>query len=232
MFERFVPGARGRSRRRAVLIASLALHAGVAVALVVGSVFHVAEIAPPLVAVVFAAAPEPPPPPPPPPSVRKRTTPPHQASTPAPRPVPQVAPAVAPTPEPPATPDPPGSPDGPIGDGRPDGRTGGHPDSTGTTPPPSAPPPRPRNVAPHALDAQKIAGALPHLPALVKAQRPGDSRFLAKLCVDRAGAVSSVGVLSGIPGADESIVATLREWRYRPQPIPVCFVTEFVFSVH
>jgi hypothetical protein len=38
-------------------------------------------------------------------------------------------------------------------------------------------------------------------------------------------------VLSGIPGADADIVATLRAWRYKPQAIPVCFVTQLTYDI-
>ena len=88
-------------------------------------------------------------------------------------------------------------------------------------------------MAPHALDAQRLPGAMPHLPASVIGARRGlgDTTFTARLCVDQSGAISSVTVLSGIPGADADIVATLRGWRYSPQPIPVCFVTQLVYDV-
>jgi hypothetical protein len=97
----------------------------------------------------------------------------------------------------------------------------------------SAPAPKPRNLPPHALDAQRLAGAMPHLPAAVIGARRGlgESTFTARLCLDTAGSVSSVTVLAGIPGADADIVATLRAWRYKPQPIPVCFVTQFTYEI-
>ena len=66
MFDRYVSGGRPSWKRRGLLIGSLVLHGGVALALVIGSWFHVAELTPPLLAVVFLSAPEPPPPPPPP----------------------------------------------------------------------------------------------------------------------------------------------------------------------
>ncbi|HEY1587306.1 MAG TPA: hypothetical protein VGH63_16535, partial [Polyangia bacterium] len=96
-----------------------------------------------------------------------------------------------------------------------------------------APAPKPRNLPPHALDAQRLAGAMPHLPAAVIGARRGlgESTFTARLCLDTAGAVSSVTVLAGIPGADADIVSTLRAWRYRPQAIPVCFVTQFTYEI-
>jgi hypothetical protein len=55
--------------------------------------------------------------------------------------------------------------------------------------------------------------------------------FTAKVCIDQSGAVSQVQPLVDIPGADEALIATIRTWRYRPQPIPVCFVASWVFSI-
>jgi periplasmic protein TonB len=228
MFDRFVLGSRPSWKRRAVLIASLSLHGAALVALVVASYFQVAEIAPPPLAIVFLSAPEPPPPPSPP--AHKKAPEPRRVTTPSPHPQPTLTPPSEPQPTTTsdnATPD---------GKGPPDGIPGGDPNSppgTNGPPGPSAPAPRPRNVAPHALDAQKIAGALPHLPSSVRSARRGlgDTNFTARICVDQSGRVSSVSVLQNIPGADDSILATLREWRYKPQPIPVCFITQLVFDV-
>ena len=38
-------------------------------------------------------------------------------------------------------------------------------------------------------------------------------------------------MLAGIPDADDSIVATLRGWRYRPLPLPLCFEQNLAFRV-
>jgi hypothetical protein len=195
---------------------------------------HVAELTPPLLSVVFWSAPRP---------MSAAETPashPHAMHRPKPAahalvaptaPQPQAPPSADLREGPPST-DPPGPP-GPPG-----------PPCLGAncaTAPPcagagciSAPAPKPpRNVGPHALDAERIAGATPHLPAaVIDAHRGlGESRFVARMCVDTAGVVSSVTVLAGIPGADADIVATLRGWRYKPQPIPVCFVTELLYDV-
>ncbi len=74
---------------------------------------------------------------------------------------------------------------------------------------------------------------MPHLPASVIGARRGlgESTFTARVCVDQAGAVSSVNVLAGIPGADADIVSALRGWRYKPQPIPVCFITQLTYEI-
>lgn len=233
MFDRYVSGGRPSWKRRGLLIGSLVLHGGVALALVIGSWFHVAELTPPLLAVVFLSAPEPPPPPPPPGRPKAK---PHPATA---RPQPTTPtltpPPIAPEPTPPED----GQGD-PAGKGPSDGHgpLDGDPTSKSTGCPSGncsvgAPAPRPRNVPPHTLDAQRVAGAMPHLPASVIGARRGlgETTFTARLCVDQSGAVSSVTVLSGIPGADADIVSTVRGWRYRPQPIPVCFITQFVYDV-
>ena len=234
MFDRFAAPRRPSWTRRSLLIGSLVLHGAVALALVIGSCFQVAELTPPLLAIVFLSTPEPPPPPPPP-GRRQATE--RRAKT-------QRLAAPSQTVTPPTAPEPTPPDDGtgaPNSDGPPDGNgpLGGDPHSP--TPPCTgancgsvgAAAPRPRNLPPHALDAQRIAGAMPHLPSSVIGARRGlgETTFTARLCVEQSGAVSSVTVLSGIPGADSGIVSTVRGWRYKPQPIPVCFITQFVYDV-
>ena len=109
------------------------------------------------------------------------------------------------------------------------------PSADGVTPPDStapadstAPPPAAYQIA-----TERIAGADPHLPDAVKRRLRGkaEQSFSARICVGTDGNVADVTVLQGIAGADESLTATLRAWRYATQPIPVCFVTQLVFSV-
>jgi len=70
------------------------------------------------------------------------------------------------------------------------------------------------------------------LPDVVKAQRRGSVVTGSyKVCIGQSGSISSVDVVSGIPGADDSIVSTLRGWRYKPQAIPICFIQFFEFQV-
>ncbi|HEX4457362.1 MAG TPA: hypothetical protein VIA18_05305, partial [Polyangia bacterium] len=87
--------------------------------------------------------------------------------------------------------------------------------------------------AAYQIATERIAGADPHLPDAVKRRLSGkpEQSFSARICVGTDGAVADVTVLRGIAGADDSLVATLREWKYAPQPIPVCFVAQLVFSV-
>ena len=92
---------------------------------------------------------------------------------------------------------------------------------------------KPRNVNARTLDSQQISHADPHLPEIVRIQRKGtgDARFAAKVCVNTDGRVYSVNPLSSIPGADDSIVSTMKSWTYKPQPVSVCFVANIVFDL-
>lgn len=87
--------------------------------------------------------------------------------------------------------------------------------------------------AAYQIATERIAGADPHLPDAVKRRLRGkpEQSFSARICVGTDGSVADVTVLQGIAGADDSLTATLRAWRYAAQPIPVCFVTQLVFSV-
>jgi hypothetical protein len=92
---------------------------------------------------------------------------------------------------------------------------------------------KPRNVAARTLDSQQLNHPDPHLPDIVRAQRrgTGDARFTAKVCVNNDGRVYQVNVLSGIPGADDAIVGTIRQWTYRPQPVSVCFIQNLIYDL-
>jgi hypothetical protein len=92
---------------------------------------------------------------------------------------------------------------------------------------------KPKNVAARTLDNQQLAHADPHLPDIVRIQRrgTGDARFAAKVCVNNEGRVYQVNVLSSIPGGDDSIVNTIKQWTYKPQPVSVCFVANIVYDL-
>lgn len=98
---------------------------------------------------------------------------------------------------------------------------------------PVKPPVKPKNVGAHMLDGQELFHPDPHLPEVVKTQRhgTGEAMFTGKICVDTYGKVFQVNVLHGIPGADEKIVETMRNWTYRPQPVSVCFLANIVFDI-
>ena len=113
-------------------------------------------------------------------------------------------------------------------------RPDGDPYGTGTgTQPPEATPRAVRNIA-HDLDPSQILyHPEPHLPDPVKARyrTSGEALFIAKVCIDRSGRVFRTDVIQGIEGADQTILATIHEWRYRQQPIPVCFAARWIFTI-
>jgi serine/threonine-protein kinase len=96
-----------------------------------------------------------------------------------------------------------------------------------------APPQKPKNVNARTLDSQQVFHPDPQLPAIVRSQRrgTGDARFAAKVCVGNDGRVYQVNVLSSIPGADEMIASTIKQWIYKPQPVSVCFVANIVYDL-
>jgi serine/threonine protein kinase len=98
---------------------------------------------------------------------------------------------------------------------------------------PMLPAQKPKNVAAHTLDAQQLYHPDPHLPEIVFIQRrgTGDARFTAKFCVNNDGKVYQVSVLQSIPGADDAIVNTMKQWTYKAQPVSVCTVQNLVFDL-
>ena len=106
--------------------------------------------------------------------------------------------------------------------------------ATTTSTPPSAPPqPLPEVVPALMIKQSKISsGDDPHLPEVVKVLHPCDDLVgIYRACIEPSGTISSVEVMQSIPGADTELAATLKAWRFQPQPKPVCFWQTFVFHV-
>jgi protein TonB len=233
MFDRYVQGTKPSWKRRFLLTASLGLHAVAAVALIIYSFIHVEEITPPALSLTFFSAPPPPPPPPPPAAHKKTESHPHiekkmvQPTT--------VQPIVQPKQEEKEEESDDEGEEGGVEGGVAGGVKGGVVGGVvgGTLGGTQGPPPKAKNVPPHYLDAQAIYKPDPHLPDIIRIQRKGtgESRFMAKVCVDQAGKVNQVSVIQGIPGADNDIVSTIRTWKYKPQPIPVCFMGQWLFTI-
>ncbi len=237
MFDRYVAD---KKRRRPLLYAAFVgssiLEAGVIIFFVIYSFIHVDEVQPPPLTVQFIATATPPPPPPPPPKAasNKPKTPPKVVK-------PVLQPTVVPTTIQPRTePEPPEEKDTGASDGVPGGVEGGVAGGVVGAPPPPAPPkeepkppPKPKVVPAILIKKDKISsGDDPHLPDVVKAQRRGSVVTGSyKVCIGKEGTISSVDVVSSIPGADESIVSTLRGWRYKPQNIPICFIQFLEFHI-
>jgi hypothetical protein len=132
---------------------------------------------------------------------------------------------------------------------------GGEPTDTGTCTCPACGPPalekvpdppkvvieRPIIVAPPALKAQRISGeTLISPPDIVKTQMQRDDHKKSigtfKLCVDTAGAVSSVTTLASTkyPAYDAKLMTAIRAWGYKPfmvgdKPVAVCSTVSFVY---
>ena len=226
MFDRYVQGTKPSWKRRAVLTASLALHGIALVVLVVYSFVHVEEITPPALSLTFFSAP-PPPPPPPPPAAHKKVEHKIEKKIVTPTTVPQL---VQPKQEEEKDDDAgeEGGVEGGVAGGVAGGTVGGVVGGTG--PVPAA---KPKNVAPHMLEQQKLAGDMPHLPDIVKIQRKGTGLAISmvKVCIDQGGNVNQVSIIQGIPGADQAIMSTIRGWKYKPQPIPICSMVKFEFQI-
>ncbi|MCS6914104.1 MAG: protein kinase [Myxococcota bacterium] len=100
--------------------------------------------------------------------------------------------------------------------------------------PASAPEPeQPKNVAAALTRGDRLEGALPSLPAVLRSQYRGTGPLTLayRVCVDRNGQVSTVQPVAGAHPADDSVLEAVRSWRYRPRPIPVCFVETFTFVI-
>jgi protein TonB len=236
MFDRYVADKkRKRPLLYAAFVGSTVLEAGLIIFFIIYSFIHVDEVQPPPLTVQFVnSAPPPPPPPPPPKAANKPKTPPK-----VPKPVMQpnevpkfIQPKTAP--EPPEEKDT-GNAEGGMEGGVEGGVAGGV--VTGAPPPPPKeepkPPPKPKVVPAILIKKDKISsGDDPHLPDVVKAQRRGSVVSGSyKVCIGQTGSISSVDVMQGIPGADDTIISTVRQWRYKPQAIPICFIQYFEFHI-
>ena len=229
MFDRYVQGTKPSWKRRAVLTVSLALHAIAAIALVVYSFVHVEEITPPALSLTFFSAP-PPPPPPPPPAAHKKVEHKIEKKIVTPTTVPTLVQPKQEEQKPDEDDGEEGGVEGGVAGGVKGGVLGGVVGGTGTP----GPPPKAKNVPPHMLEQQKLSGDMPHLPDIVKIQRKGTGEAVAmvKICIDQSGHVNQVSVIQGIPGADNDILSTVRSWKYKPQPIPICSMVKFEFSIN
>ncbi len=110
-------------------------------------------------------------------------------------------------------------------------------------PPPPPPPAPPQNVAPQAVEANRIAGEKMIVPDDVtktEISRSGKDRLVGsyKVCLSTEGNIVAVNQLksTGFPSYDQKIVSTIRgEWRYRAfvvngKPAPVCTAVTFIYS--
>jgi periplasmic protein TonB len=249
MFDRYVVARTQVSwGRRALIIASVFLHVGAGVGLMIWSFFHVEEIVPPAMSLTVFSAPPPPPPPPPPAAHHK--TPEHVTPKVIPHEIVQptsVQKIVQPKeeekkPEPDEKDEPDGEEGGEEGGvaggvkggvkgGVVGGQLGGQIGGNGTDV--KAPVVTPRTVAGFTLLAQQISHPDPHLPQSVMAARPHqDVKGMYKVCIRNDGRIMDVIPMTPIAGADSAIAEQIKaSWVYKPQPVPICFVAALTFKV-
>jgi protein TonB len=108
-------------------------------------------------------------------------------------------------------------------------------------PPPPPPPAPPQNIAPTALEQQRVSGdknIFPDDVTKTEIQRSGKTQLMVpvKVCIDRGGAIASVKVMksSGFPAYDQKLTREINKWRYRPfmvngAPTPVCSAIQFIY---
>jgi protein TonB len=102
--------------------------------------------------------------------------------------------------------------------------------------------PPPQNVAPQALEGQRVAGdknIVPDDVTKVEISRAGKEKIVGsfKLCIDTDGKPSAVKQLksTGFSKYDEKIVAGIKTWRYKPYEVngkaaAVCTAVTFIYS--
>jgi hypothetical protein len=81
-------------------------------------------------------------------------------------------------------------------------------------------------VPPMVLDREGLAHETPHLPNAHESDIAG----AYMLFVDRKGQVVRVDVVESIAGGDDAVMATLRRWTFKPQPVPIRSLVRLVFS--
>jgi protein TonB len=230
MFDNFVAGRKPSWKRRALIMVSLALHGGAALGLLIWSVFHVEELAPPAVSLTFFSAAPPPPPPPPPPAGRKPVEhkPKVQKVVQQPTEIPKLVQPNLEKPEEPEEEGEEGGVEGGVPGGVPGGVVGGVLGGTLGAPPP----PAPKVVASFVLDQQRISYPDPHPPPNV-GSKGQTLRGAYRICVRQDGHISDITVITPVSGADATIIEQLkRTWVYKPQPLPVCTTRNFVFVIN
>jgi protein TonB len=226
-----------------LLVSMLLFHAVLFITMWVKTIWDIEQLERPKSAVDLAIAPPPPPPPPPPKGGAK---PKDVQITPKKIKVRDIIqPVKIEKDKAPEVPTESGDPNGVEG-GVEGGVVGGDLAGAVAAPPPPPPPPppaAPQNVAPQALDANRISGEKNIVPDDVtktEISRSGKDRLIGsfKVCISLEGNISQVNQLksTGFPAYDQKIVSTIRgEWRYRPfmvngKAAPVCTAVTFIYS--
>jgi periplasmic protein TonB len=230
MFDRYAAATAPSWGRRALIMASILLHVTAGIALAIYSIFHIEEIAPPAISLTFFSAP---PPPPPPPAGHKKTTPHTEIKKPVTQIVQPKPDAIfqpkkeEPKPEEKDEEGEEGGVEGGVKCGVAGGTVGGVVGSTGK-------PTGGKTVPMFTLMASVISAPDPHLPDEFKAQHPNQTvKGMYKVCLNTDGSIADVTTMTPVPGQDGTIISQVKSsWKYKPQPLPVCFVKPFLFKIN
>ncbi len=104
--------------------------------------------------------------------------------------------------------------------------------AAGGTEPKPAPQPDPKVVRSTLIEKDRLTEVVPHLPDAVKREHCGKTLHSSyKLCVALNGTINSVSIIDPVPGANYAIIDALYRWKYKPQPVPVCFVQHFAHEL-
>jgi hypothetical protein len=234
MFDRYTAAIAPSWGRRALAIASVALHVSAGIVLVIYSIMYIEEVTPPAVSLRFF-------------SVAPSSAPPaasnHHKSKREPKPVTNAliptaaSKLVEPKPKEPiadsddqTNDDGPGDSQGPPGPPGPPGVPGGPPDGK----PNNTAERKIRDAAAFTLLASRVRADLPHLPEWFTAQHPKQTvHGTFRICLDTSGHVSDVSTILSIAGnVDGALMQQIKDnWLYRPQALPVCFAQPFSFHI-
>ncbi len=94
--------------------------------------------------------------------------------------------------------------------------------------------PKPRNVPAHKLKqllVHKVDFKIP--PGVLDKHRGETLRIAVLMCIEQSGRVdvARTRILAGVPGANSVVLRALRQWRYKPQPLPLCAPVHFKVEV-
>ena len=221
MFDLIMGNVKHAPRPRATpVIVSIAVHASVVGAVLVGTLVFVTAPVPEVPVMMAFVAPPPPPPPPPAPPDR----PPEKGESPKPSP---AAAGVAPIVQPSEIEAEPALEDeeevGGVDDGVPGGIMGGVVGGLISEIPPPPPPPPPQPEAPRG--PVRVGGQIkeptlihrvdPEYPLLAQASQI-EGVVILEAIVDQEGRIESLKVLRSAPVFDRAALAAVRQWRYSP----------------
>ncbi|MBI4820591.1 MAG: protein kinase [Deltaproteobacteria bacterium] len=109
----------------------------------------------------------------------------------------------------------------------------------GFSPPPDSPPVEakpsgPAKVTAGVLERELLTRKDFQLPAAVRSAHRGEKlRIVVLVCTDKSGNVDPqrTRILTAPVGAEQSVLEAIRQWKYRPQAVPICGPVHFSVEV-